>query len=389
MGMRTRATIVINLNEILYNRRLVLETCFKISIIYNMIATRQKRRGKGIFQDVRNKFEKITAGVQKEAIDLRDKVIDAGQQVVSKITSKPTRVSAKVRTLLSKIGDIPITSAEIVRSPVQSIVQQAINFVSGGEFKKAIADKPYDDIFHLMIILTLENGKKYSLEKNAIITLQPYKGRSGESSPVSVPSGLTLNKAMEKTQEAMGDAFATYSARDNNCQDFILAFLKANNMGDEKDYAFVKQDVKSLFGKTSFLRKFTNTVTDIGAKVSTLIEGEGATKSQGKVMNAWIKHVKDVAAKKGISYRDALRSAETKASYKKGGMCSECSEEPMSTVVVVEKPKRVRKGKGSPTMDSSQAMLAEVEQVRDLAPKVLTEEVVKRPRGRVKTVVRM
>jgi hypothetical protein len=130
-----------------------------------------------------------------------------------------------------------------------------------------------------------------------------------------------------------------------------------------------------------------NTVTDIGAKVSTLIEGEGATKSQGKLMNAWIKHVKDVAAKKGISYREALRSAETKASYKKGGMCG---EEPMSpTVVVVEKPKRVRKGKGSPTMDSSQAMLAEVEQVRDLAPKMLTEEVVKRPRGRVKTVVRM
>jgi hypothetical protein len=173
MGMRTRATIVINLNETLYNRRLVLETCFKISIIYNMIATRQKRRGKGIFQDVRNKFEKITAGVQREAVDLRDKVIDAGQQVVSKITSKPTRVSAKVRTLLSKIGDMPIASAEIVRSPVQSIVQQAINFVSGGEFKKAIADKPYDDIFHLMIILTLENGKKYSLEKNAKFTLQP------------------------------------------------------------------------------------------------------------------------------------------------------------------------------------------------------------------------
>jgi hypothetical protein len=217
-----------------------------------MIAQRPKRRGKGIFQDVRNKFEKITAGVQKEAQDLRDKVVDAGQQVVSKITSKPTRVSAKVRTLLSKIGDMPITSAEIVRSPVQSIVQQAINLVSGGEFKKAIADKPYDDIFHLMIILTLENSKKYSLEKNAIITLQPYKGRSGESSPVSVPSGLTLNKAMEKTQQAMGDAFATYSARDNNCQDFILAFLKSNGMGNEEVYAFVKQDVASLFGKSDF-----------------------------------------------------------------------------------------------------------------------------------------
>jgi hypothetical protein len=349
-----------------------------------MMAQGKKRRGKGIFQDVRNKFESITKGVQKQAVDLRDKVVDAGQQVVDKtvasITAKPTKVSAKVRGILKTMGDKTIVSAEVVRSPVQSIVQQAINFVSGGEFKKAIADKPYDDIFHLMIVLTLEDGKKYSLEKNAIITLRPTKGRSGESMSVSVPAGLTLNKALEKTAEAMGDAYATYSARDNNCQDFILAFLKANGMGDAKDYTFVKQDVKTLFGKTDFLRKFTNTVTDIGAKVTTLIEGEG-TKSQGKVMNTWIKHVKDVAAKKGISYRDALRSAETKSSYKKGGMCGDC-ERSMSPVIVVEKVKRVRKGKGMPTMESSQAMLAQEEQVRDLAPVVLEEQVkvVRRPR---------
>jgi len=346
-----------------------------------MKAQGKKRQGKGIFQDVRQKFENITKGVQKQAVDLRDKVVDAGTQAVASITAKPTKVSAKVRGILKTMGDKPIVSAEVIRSPVQSIVQQAINFVSGGEFKKAIADKPYDDIFHLMIVLTLEDGKKYSLEKNAIITLRPTKGRSGESMPVSVPSGLTLNKALEKTEAAMGDLYATYSAKSNNCQDFILAFLKANDMGDAKVYSFVKQDVSTLFGKTDFLRKFTNTVTDIGAKVTTLIEGEG-TKSKGKVMNAWITYVKDVAAKKGISYREALRSPETKAGYKKGkGM-----DEPMSPEVMVEKPKRVRKPRGSgaaPTMESGQAMIAQEEQVRELAPKLLTEEVkVVKPRVR-------
>ena len=346
------------------------------------MAQGKKRQGKGVFQDVRSKFDKITKGVQKQAVDFRDKVVDAGTQVVASVTSKPTKVSAKVRGILKTMGDKTIVSAEVVRSPVQSIVQQAINFVSGGEFKKAIADKPYDDIFHLMIVLTLEDGKKFSLEKNAIITLRPTKGRSGESSPVSVPAGLTLNKALEKTEAAMGDLYATYSAKSNNCQDFILAFLKANGMGDAKDYTFVKQDVSTLFGKTDFLRKFTNTVTDIGAKVTTLIEGEG-TKSKSKVMNAWISHVKDVAAKKGISYREALRSAETKSSYKKGkGM-----DEPMSppAVIVVEKKRR---GKGIPTMESSQAMMAQVEQVRDLAPKMLKEEVtVRKPRARKPKVV--
>jgi len=326
-----------------------------------MIAQGKKRRGKGVFQDVRQKFEKITKGVQKQAMDFKEKVVDAGTQAVASVTSKPTKVSAKVRGILKTMGDIPITSAEVVRSPVQSIVQQAINFVSGGEFKKAIADKPYDDIFHLMIVLTLEDGKKYSLEKNAIITLRPTKGRSGESMPVSVPLGLTLNKALEKTEEAMGDLYATYSAKSNNCQDFILAFLKANGMGDAKVYSFVKQDVSTLFGKTDFLRKFTNTVTDIGAKVTTLIEGEG-TKSKSKVMNPWIQFVKAEAERKGISYRDALRSPETKAGYKKGGaMCKDCMSEQF------------------PTMESSQAILAQKEQVKDLAPKLLMEEV-RKPR---------
>jgi len=359
-----------------------------------MIAKRGKPAGKGMLTDIRNKWEKVTKGVQSQAVDLRDKVVDAGTQLVDKgkeavasVTAKPTKVSAKVRGILKKMGDIPIKSATIVRSPVQSVVQQAINFVSGGEFKKAIADQPYDTIFHLMIVMTLEDGSSWSLEKNAIITLRPTKGRSGESSPVSVPSGFTLNKGLEKTAEAMGEAYATYSARDNNCQDFILSFLKSNGMGDAKDYTFVKQDVKTLFGKTDFLRKFTNTVTDIGAKVTTLIEGEG-TKSQGKVMNAWIKFVKSEAERKGISYRDALRSPETKAGYKKGGMCGEEEHAmPDGSCMEGKVHKRVRKGKGAPTMDSSQAMVAQVEQVRDLAPVVLSEEVkVRKPRVR-KTVM--
>ena len=34
--------------------------------------------------------------------------------------------------------------------------------------------------------------------------------------------------------------------------------------------------------------------------------------------NPWINHVKKMAAKKGISYRDALRHPDTKSSYQKG-----------------------------------------------------------------------
>jgi hypothetical protein len=80
---------------------------------------------------------------------------------------------------------------------------------------------------------------------------------------------------------AMGDRFYPYSARDNNCQNFILSVLKASGIGGERDYAFIKQDTKSLFGDESFLRKLSNTVTDIGARFNVLMQGGKIRKGKG------------------------------------------------------------------------------------------------------------
>jgi hypothetical protein len=38
---------------------------------------------------------------------------------------------------------------------------------------------------------------------------------------------------------------------------------------------------------------------------------------KAKKSNAWISHVKSIAERKGIKFRDALRDPETKATYKK------------------------------------------------------------------------
>lgn len=42
-----------------------------------------------------------------------------------------------------------------------------------------------------------------------------------------------------------------------------------------------------------------------------------APEVKAKKGNAWISHVKSLAERKGVKFRDALRDPETKASYKK------------------------------------------------------------------------
>jgi hypothetical protein len=135
----------------------------------------------------------------------------------------------------------------------------------------------------LKLILTLQNGIKLALEKVERVSLtkytKPVKGQEDEDVPVE--KQITLNQLYKNAEIAMGDRFYPYSARDNNCQNFILSVLKASGLGGERDFAFIKQDTKSLFGDESFLRKLSNTITDVGARFNVLLQGGKIKKGKG------------------------------------------------------------------------------------------------------------
>jgi hypothetical protein len=62
----------------------------------------------------------------------------------------------------------------------------------------------------------------------------------------------------------MGDKFLPYQSASNNCQYFIMGVLDGNGLNNSERAAFVKQDTKAIFEKNPALRKFANTLTDIG-----------------------------------------------------------------------------------------------------------------------------
>jgi hypothetical protein len=303
-----------------------------------MKAVKAPKKAKGMIDDIRNKFEKIKRSGQTTVDKAVSTIVNLPEQVKSEVQDKvlspilnkvedikktavavvsgPTDLSKSVRDILKKHGSKTIVKASIVRTPVSSVVKEALNVVSLGEFKRKLKQQPYDDIFHLFMLMTLSDGTTVSLEKNSIITMRVNPSRKGESREASPPEGLTLDSLMENTKRKMGAKFIPYSAKSANCQNFILNVLRANKMATPELETFVKQDTDALFeGDSGFLRKFSNTVTDLGAKIATVQEG-GAVTSPKKA-NAWIQHCKDEASRRGISYREAMRSAETKETYKK------------------------------------------------------------------------
>ena len=128
---------------------------------------------------------------------------------------------------------------------------------------------------------------------------------------VAIPNGLTLNMMLERTHLLMGGKFLAYSAYNNNCSDFVLAMLRANNLATPSNTLFTEQATQSLF--TPELRKVSNTITDIAGATNILLQG-GDIESTKK-SNAWLSHIKVYAHQNNISFRDAMKNADCKSAY--------------------------------------------------------------------------
>ena len=184
---------------------------------------------------------------------------------IRKILDFKELIPQNVKTALNKIGSNKIISARIGRTPVQAIIQGAL---------KTVANVPYDDLFHLFIELTLDTGQKWVLEKIERINLvkEDRTKKQGAEFTSSFPVNKSVDELFQNTKNKMGDKFLPYQSASNNCQYFIMGVLDGNGLNNSERASFVRQDTKAIFEKNPALRKFANTLTDIGGYGNALIQ---------------------------------------------------------------------------------------------------------------------
>ena len=201
------------------------------------------------------------------------------KEIVGKVISGNTGLPPAVKKILDKHGSQLIKEITIVRNPVGSALVSALSVASMGEFKKNLKASPYDKLFHLKLVITLQNGMKVSLEKveRVSMTINPKKVKGEEELHMAIQKQLTLDQLYHNGEMKMGDKFYPYSARDNNCQDFVMAILEGSGLASAREKEFVKQNTTDLFGDDDFVRKLSNTLTDVGARFNVLLQG-GAIK---------------------------------------------------------------------------------------------------------------
>lgn len=164
---------------------------------------------------------------------------------------------------------------EVRREPLPLALNIAMNIATLGQIAK---NTPYDDLFHLSVVVKLDDGTQVLMEKNEVISLElnPIPRDKTESKEVNLyGKRISLKQLLDNTELRMGGNYFLYSARNNNCQDFITNILTANGLDTPELIEFVKQDTIQVFGDMIRFRKLTNTLTDIAGRVNVLTQGYG------------------------------------------------------------------------------------------------------------------
>ena len=148
------------------------------------------------------------------------------------IFSRKLDFSNKIKKILNKYGDEKILSIRVGRRPINNMVEKAFNIISIGKWNELRNQYYYDKLFHLFIILTLQDGTKISFEKNDIVNMDINDSRCSEKNVECIEleypqNSITINELVKKPLERIGkEDYFIYDPFKLNCQIFIKSILE-------------------------------------------------------------------------------------------------------------------------------------------------------------------
>jgi hypothetical protein len=130
----------------------------------------------------------------------------------------------------------------------------------------------YDTMFHLSVVLDLEDGTRVRLEKNETVQMSPYSPRPDTQVMPAGQPDCTLSEFVKRAADYQGASFWTWEVQ-NNCQVFVMSCLSGNHLNTAALSSFVKQDIKAIFKSSPpWLEPLVNGVTSVASKFRTLFD---------------------------------------------------------------------------------------------------------------------
>lgn len=245
-------------------------------------------------KNLKNFYNILPYNLRNRFTQKQKELLEGDGQHLNPLISKS--IPSKVQSMLDKYGDKKIKYIWVGKNAVKSTYLEIIDALSLGTFSKLKNSLGYDNIYHLFLLLQLEDDTKLKLEKIQVVNLEiyykePYEQMMnvlGFDPSTTRRTHLTQEQVLYKQFERIKDLNEFYNngitqlrkdgkepylydIRDNNCQIFVDAMLTANALNSSKLKAFVMQSAdKIIDGLPIYLRPIIDGLTDLGGFLSNL-----------------------------------------------------------------------------------------------------------------------
>lgn len=216
----------------------------------------------------------------------KDKAKDIYDRVKTAITGKRDNWPPNIRKLIGQHGSEKMTKITIVREPINSMIDKALNIISLGKWNESKSTLGYDTLFHLFMVIDFEGGEDGRLEKNHTVEMRKNDKKTYDDTITVNPGDITFGELMDNAFKKYGAELFKYSASDANCQAFIKSVLSASNLYSSETDKFVMQDAKTLIESLHPIAKtIVDTVTDVADRADALVKGAGNKRRKLKYKN--------------------------------------------------------------------------------------------------------
>lgn len=246
-------------------------------------------QGGGIGDFIRNAFHSTVRGTQVFGRTLK-------RGVKRTFGIRDNDYNNQSKKMIIKYGDDPIIRLQIYRTPISSMLNKLIDWVSLGQWSKLKQKYSFDSLFHLALVVTVRTAKGFEkniiVEKNEDISISDKYETSDLTEALNVPLNglkLDLKELLTNARQRYGDKrFFLYDAfsekegsNGGNCQLFIHDLLEASGLLTPNINEFLYQDLGELAEELNpITKKIIRGVTDAGAVVSK-VTGKGKKKLKG------------------------------------------------------------------------------------------------------------
>jgi hypothetical protein len=291
-----------NINK-LYNVLIMLEKNKKINTkkIKKSLETIENLKGAGLFDSIKN-F--VSSRIQK----------------IQNYFNPYLGYRPKVSEIIKENENNKIIRIYAFRKPIMSILNKVLNLISNNKFDEGKKLSNYDNMYHLGLIVILENNKNIRVEKNERIDMEYLNENEiqeqGELLSIDINKNITFGELLKNAQDGMKNEYFEYTPFGNNCQVYSKSLLLYSGLLSDEANNFIFQPIETII-KTlpKSTPKIAKLITKFGAFLANLgskITGKGAHTIGGVVSKVLSQKIKEQVPKKIKEAYDFIASIPKK-----------------------------------------------------------------------------